>query len=1126
MQSITFIEHLSIKNMKLKIALIVTIILINVFATSFAERKEGFDKGVSWKPIIPVKRIIFVNFNENDLIDDYAFISSIPASIFYDNDRLYSHPLLFYQDYYGVKEEKEKSLNARIGIDYFMEDWMSYCNGELDKIILINVDESKIKWKAKDIFSIESNNIYEVASKIALHDWSYSDDVVIAIVDINDEAKRELIEGEIKGKISGKIKKASFQVEQTNSINPIFHEFEVPEGYKYVKAEVWWDCIMLGSIAIPPGDPDIQLYCQYGNEWMQAAAVASWNILTGPIEKVETYAYSSGKWRVGITDIPTEAPRKNFSFLPIQGSLLKILRNLKNVVYSIDVTMYPGVEINTSLKECENVKLVLEWEGDAKLGFSLIGPAGEEVASAKNESRSFQQIEIEKLGGCLDGENYSICVFALDNITKPVNFKIKYSCYKNNSSIGEYMASATNAAILASLLNAPLLYASPSKLPSYTINAIKKLGAKNIYVVDIGRHSKIYKEIKKLGKLKIYTDYKQIYNAIRKITGQNDVIFSTINPWSYWYVGELKPAGEYKGALFVAPAAYLAAHHGSPLIIVEDHPRLSSAIVWHNEFWRKHCYERFLYIPTVAEMYLTGTRVYDFLKEYGFDGDGMETIITVAGQYEIGIPWDRVFVGKAKPGRIFGSPVDVSYWISRCVFYPALIFQNPALNPEGITLINGSISVRKPAGILRKPFGNTLIIKRQSQEEKFKYPVLCSFVTHKYRFNERGSKYYGSMYQCANGLTPGIDFTFHPIDEGLMEKYTGLKGAIFPDMTESEIIPAYLRRGGYDVAFSTALEPVAENLNRGVILWIHSSHGLHTNGGSTLFWEPQTGFNEYDPISKLFGLFAGAVKEENPWRGYEWYFGSTEEPDTMSMDIIGTIPFTNIRFPLKTGLDYSLARKPIKEFLNRIIPFFKFEVDDRYDGVVGSIYFSRYQCVEKNASQIEALLGNLHSVGFITSICQTSNTYFHLSLIRHGSVFQIQDPWPTSWYGTVWRQSIPRDIILGCTIGEAYVNGISYVGILYITEPPQWWWDVMENVVLFGDPDLRIWVPSAEYSNKNHWEEEDIEPLEDIEESIDGHTLYGAENYPHEKRDYKIFIAIIIAIIFITIACLYFKKRR
>ncbi|EMR73554.1 hypothetical protein MBGDN05_00115, partial [Thermoplasmatales archaeon SCGC AB-539-N05] len=89
----------------------------------------GFDKGPSYKPVVPMKKVTFVNFDEESYLDDYAYLAAVPTSVFNDGNKLFSNPLLFYQDEYPVKEDKERSLNARQGLDYFMEDWMSYCNG-------------------------------------------------------------------------------------------------------------------------------------------------------------------------------------------------------------------------------------------------------------------------------------------------------------------------------------------------------------------------------------------------------------------------------------------------------------------------------------------------------------------------------------------------------------------------------------------------------------------------------------------------------------------------------------------------------------------------------------------------------------------------------------------------------------------------------------------------------------------------------------------------------------------------------------------------------------------------------------------------------------------------------------
>lgn len=1143
-----------------------TMILSNLVLadeTDDAIRNTGFTKGVSWKPVVPLKKTTFVNFDENSILDDYAYLAAVPTAVFYDpeGNRLFSNPLLFYQDEYPVTEDKERSLNAYQGIDYFMEDWMTFCNGQLDQMTLINVPQSNLnsKWNAREYTTIESDDSYEIASKIALNEWSYSDDAIIAVIDEHFEKSDNNLTNTVTGVLpSSKIRiEPTFTVDQTNSINPIYKDFNVPDGYKYISAEVWWDALFSPAILvmIPAGDPDLQLYCKQDDNWMQSVAASEWNILPGfqAREFTHTRIYNPGPWRISITDIPTKSDDPvsrsgPLGLFQLQGSLLKALFS-RGVTYYVDITMYPGIDIVIPDKPpftCRNADFILKWNNpNINLGFSLIGPSGEAIFTEINESKTdSQQMHINQLGECLDGENYSISVFALDDISDNVDFEIEYRWQQNMSKAeGDALTSATEGAVLASMLNAPLLYTSTSELPQITVDTLYKLGVENIYLVDLGStlSTGFREKIRNIAPIKeLYKEPKQIYDAICEITNSNDVIFSTLDPWTYWYVGfeyeDIKPAGETKAGLFIGPAAYIAAHHGAPVLLVDNHPELSSAVVWHNEFWRRYAGDRLEYKPSVAEMVLTGRRIYNFLGAYGFDKIGMETIITVADQYDIGVSWDRIFPGAAKPGRFFGSPVDTAYWISRSVFYPALIFENPALQGK-VSLINGSTSSREGVrGLFRNPFLNTLVIKQKSTEEQYEYPVLCSFIGYEHRFNERASNYYGAKYQTADGFIPGETVTMEAIDQGTIELYTGEEGSYFPDMSITDVLPLYLNRGGYDVAYSTKLEAVANNLNKGVILWKHDSHGNERRGGSTLFWDPETKFKTVSLMEKILNRFVGTINEDNPWRGYDWYYGSTEEPDTMSMDIKGIFPFTNIQVPgwPAIPMTWVLARKPIREMLNKIIPFIDpFKTDNLYDGVIGSMGYELNTYDWKNATVIDSLLENLHSVGFITSMCETSNTYFHLSLIRHGSVFQVQDPWPTSWYSTVWGQSIPRDIILGDTVGEAYTKGMSHVGILYISDPPQWWWDLAENVVYFGDPDIRMFVPSTQYSDANYWEQSDIQPLRySAGASIDGHMPFGVTQYPHARgassiwESYIFYIIVVLIVVLILITGMILRRQR
>ncbi len=1159
--------------------------------TNIPGRIEGYDKGVSWRPVVPLKKVAFVNFDKEGYLDDFAYLSAVPTSVFYDKNanRLFSYPLLYYTDEYPVKDDKERSLNARPGIDYFMEDWMSYCNGRLDQMVLINVDKSKVKqWPARDIVEINGSDPYTVAAKLALNDWSYSNSAVVAVIDdkmIDDTL--EQYSNKIKGTLEPKetIKK-HFEVEKTNDIYQQSFEFDVPEGYKIMKVRSWYPCFYLSlgipgifenviNMSIPSGDRDLQIYYKGDEGWIEAGVTEAWNAKEGmDTEKTTVFIYKSGRWMAALTDAPTkpiipmannkepQIHRSLFGFIKFgrYGRLLDVIKNIRKTVYQTDIEIYPGVELtipDTPPYGCKDVVFRLEWDNPSyDLGIAIIGPSGEVVArtdgkkSYEEDSKNtvfeekgdnYKVLYLEKLGECKENEHYKVAVFALTDIHTPVDFTISYSWEKKASEEErDALTSATEGAVLASVLNSPLIYTRPNGVPEVTENVLYKLGVEKIYLVDIGGRAKedVIGKLKGICKLERFTDCFSIYDKIREFTGQNDIIFSTLDPWTYWYVGGLEPAGEWKGALAIGPAAYLAAHHGSPVIIIENHPEISSAVSWHINFWRRYP-DGFSNEPTVAEMHITGRRVYNFLKEHGFDKEGEENLITVAGQFDLGFTWDRVFVGKAKSGRFFGQPVDLSTWICRNIFYPALIFENPALNGE-VTLINGSKSAR------RFPWYGRLGLRilKESKYESFRYPVLDTLICYDYRFNTRASKYWGFKYKCADGTIPGESKTGERIDEGVMERINGKKGDIFPDLSAPDVQPFYLKRAGYEPVYSTNFSANMKNLNNGVILWLINTHGGSTNGGLLMFWDvKRENPAGYPPVP-----LAGYKKEPNPWRAYEWFLGSTEEPDTMTAEIHGILAALlgnpNMHGVITTAFDWAPAKLPIRDaigtllskipIIKHIVPDWLKDTQDYHDGVVITVFLGRFGTSWYNGTQIDDVLGNIHSTGISATSCLIAGSYLQVALVRHGSVFQIMDPWATSWYSDVWQGMVPRGIALGKTIGEIYSEGLKKVGILYITEPPQWWWDLMENVCLFGDPKLRVWTPSTEYSDANHWMREDVQPLRwDGEEElyVDGHMLFGASAYPHAKSKLNVqlivaIIAVIIVIILAIIGASLLKRKE
>ena len=206
-------------------------------------------------------------------------------------------------------------------------------------------------------------------------------------------------------------------------------------------------------------------------------------------------------------------------------------------------------------------------------------------------------------------------------------------------------------------------------------------------------------------------------------------------------------------------------------------------------------------------------------------------------------------------------------------------------------------------------------------------------------------------------------------------------------------------------------------------MWFETMHGSNGGSGYLGWWSSDKN------------------QEANPHRAYEEYpqnlMGATDDPDVVTLDKY-------------TGMDTTPCTGPITPV--GIIP-------ERHDSVVIAYINQEPQTYGVRGLGLDADLENVHSMGLVAGSCSISNTFLQLSLVRHGCIFQVIDPWLTSWYVQLGSEIFYRDVAYGgCTVGEAYDAALSKVGPKYVTE--EWWWDHWENIVYFGDPDLRIYTPN------------------------------------------------------------------
>jgi hypothetical protein len=115
-----------------------------------------------------------------------------------------------------------------------------------------------------------------------------------------------------------------------------------------------------------------------------------------------------------------------------------------------------------------------------------------------------------------------------------------------------YMESAANAAVLASLLNAPMLYVYEDQIPTETDWALTRLGVTDIYLVDPSnlQDGGLPALLSSYGSLNNLQSHSNVVSMIKSLSGSQDVVVTV-------------PVGD--GDEFFAPATFSAAAHGSPV---------------------------------------------------------------------------------------------------------------------------------------------------------------------------------------------------------------------------------------------------------------------------------------------------------------------------------------------------------------------------------------------------------------------------------------------------------------------------------------------------------------------------------------------------------------------------------
>ncbi|MFX1483393.1 MAG: hypothetical protein ACFFCP_09410 [Promethearchaeota archaeon] len=219
-----------------------------------------------------------------------------------------------------------------------------------------------------------------------------------------------------------------------------------------------------------------------------------------------------------------------------------------------EVIAHPGYTQTVSVpSHAKSLEVTLTWDNAATdLNLALVDPNGRLVMWApagsilSNPGRESIELPYPSAG------NWKIIAAWMDATTEQNNINLSWEISLLPNNLDLYLEAAGNAAVLASLLNSPLLFVTEDQIPSETQWALSRLGVTETWLVDPSnlQGGSLEGFLNSSTTVHNLQSYASVSSAIQSRSSSTDVVVTV-------------PIGE--GDEFFAPAAFSAAAHGAPL---------------------------------------------------------------------------------------------------------------------------------------------------------------------------------------------------------------------------------------------------------------------------------------------------------------------------------------------------------------------------------------------------------------------------------------------------------------------------------------------------------------------------------------------------------------------------------
>jgi hypothetical protein len=476
---------------------------------------------------VPLRSIHFVAPDPTSYIDEFAYISAIPSSVFHENGTQYISPLIYSS---GSNSE-----------NWFLEDWTKYLStdggltqataiGDFSDTYLTNLQYEI----GKKIYPrITGTSSAEIAAKIAVSEWRSSDVAVVSL------AKDDFSPGGIiTGNASHTFLNDASQIDTfggtvTGVTTPTSITFTPPTWAGWLEGSFNWtgNEILTHELIDPNGD--IVDYSVYSQVYFSRHPAY--------VEKPVPLHFwlpktIDGLWTMNIT---RDSPGSTSMACTVQ--------------YDPGFTRTVSVPSNSKW-----LNVTLNWDNVATdLNLALVDPTGRLVMWAPagsilaNPGRESIQLPYPMEG------DWTIIASWIGATDEQNNINISWRISQIPTNIQEYLESASNAAVIASLLNAPLLYVEPTQIPEITQWALNRLGVAQVWFIDAGnlQQPSLLSQLSAFATVKNLNSYTSISGNITGLSGSSDIVITV-------------PTGD--NSEFFGPAAFSAAVHGGPVFSLAD----------------------------------------------------------------------------------------------------------------------------------------------------------------------------------------------------------------------------------------------------------------------------------------------------------------------------------------------------------------------------------------------------------------------------------------------------------------------------------------------------------------------------------------------------------------------------